>query len=197
MNTSMTAMNALTASLRNALANPGQNITTSGEANEMSGQSAQDAMEFSSEEAAALRAWQEQMWLQTSAFNAQEAQKARDWQERMSNTAYQRAVADMRAAGLNPILAFTQGGASTPGGSTASVGTMNGAMGTGYTYQAMQEASAGLKVFDIIAQSALSALDTFTKSINESKSFKNWLNEITGGKREGSFNGGGFGGKKR
>lgn len=52
-------------------------------------------------------------------FNAAEAQKNREWQERMSNTSYQRAVQDMLKAGLNPILAFQHGGASTPSGSSA------------------------------------------------------------------------------
>lgn len=53
------------------------------------------------------------------AFNADEARKAREWQEMMSNTAYSRAMADAKKAGINPALIFSQGGASTPTGSSA------------------------------------------------------------------------------
>lgn len=65
----------------------------------------------------ALAGFGSELW--TNAQNVRLNRENRDWQERMSNTAYQRAVADMRAAGLNPSLMFSHGGPESSPANTA------------------------------------------------------------------------------
>lgn len=64
-------------------------------------------------------------------FNAEQAQIEREWSEKMRKTAYQDTIADMKAAGINPILAFQQGASSAPSG--ASAAASSGSASGGYS----------------------------------------------------------------
>jgi hypothetical protein len=63
----------------------------------------------------------------TNRANTRNARAQMAFQERLSNSAYQRAMQDMKKAGLNPILAGKVGGASSPAGALPNIGNSGAA----------------------------------------------------------------------
>lgn len=97
------------------------------------------------------------IWRKTQDWDTQQAQINRDYQERMSNTSWQRGVADMKAAGINPMVAFSQGGASSPSGSV--IGGKTSAPMRDSVSTAIQAGLAMAQINNLNASAAKSTVD--------------------------------------
>lgn len=119
------------------------------------------------------------------------AREQRAWAERMSNTQYQRTMHDMRLAGLNPILAYRQGGAGVPSGATATTpdfaGAVTAGMGTGskvaankaeINFKKKQETLTSAKTAESVDAAARERTQAgLNNQLSEESKGRVWLNE--------------------
>ncbi len=135
--------------------------------------SAREAMAFEENQARINREFQQASAREAMAFNEQQNKIAMNYNERMSNTVYQRAIKDLEAAGLNPILAYSNLSTSSPSitaasgyaasGSAASGRSASGATAQSYKADYSKAKSVDLSIIKDFASAAGSLFRAFSK----------------------------------
>lgn len=140
----------------------------------------------SAEAASALNKWQEVQNDKAMQFSASEAAKNRDWQKMMSDTAHQREVRDLQAAGLNPVLSAMGGnGAAVGSGATASGVTSSGSKSDTdmSTSKGMVELMSSLLANETqLASTAMSAKSN--EAVAEKYNAMSWLVQVLTGQQK-------------
>lgn len=107
------------------------------------GNSAQTAMNFNREMMQAQMEYNAAEAEKARQHSALEAEKTRNWQKQQTDTAYQRAVEDLKKAGLNPILAASRGGAESGAGAMGAISSANAGLLGGMTDYNIQSSNWG------------------------------------------------------
>lgn len=106
-------------------------VANSAKSYDLALQAARETNVFNAQQAVLNRAFQQTSADKQMAFEKEQAQAAMDFSERMSNSVYQRAVSDLKAAGLSPLLAYGNLQTSAPSGVSASGSTAAGSSASG------------------------------------------------------------------
>lgn len=131
-------------------------------ANAFSRSEREAAQAFNAEQARLQRDFEAQSAGQARAFNQSEAAAARAWSREMRQTAFQDTVADLKAAGLNPALAYSQGSTGFSGGTAASSAIPSGSSAS--SIAPTSHAAQGRSAPAAVARSLSAALGSMVSS---------------------------------